>query len=43
LVAALILGAVLWWGAGGTLPGAGRKQEPRAGSSREGPRGGDDV
>jgi hypothetical protein len=43
LVAAVILGAVLWWAAGGTLPGVGRKQEPRAGSSREGPHGRDDV
>jgi hypothetical protein len=43
LLAALVLGAVLWWAAGGTLPGIGQKQESRSDSSRGGPRRGDDV
>jgi hypothetical protein len=43
LLAALVLGAAVWWAAGGPLPGAGRKQEPGGDSSCGGPRGGDDV
>lgn len=43
LLAALVLGAAVWWAAGGSLPGTGRKQEPRDESSRGGPRDEDDV
>jgi hypothetical protein len=43
LLAALVLGAVLWWAAGGTLPGVGRQQEPRDDASRKRPRRRDDV
>lgn len=43
LLVALVLGAVLWWAAGGTLPGVGRKQESRDSASRGGSRRGDDV
>lgn len=43
VLAALVLGAALWWAAGGTLPGTGRKQESRGDASREGPRRRDDV
>ena len=47
LLIALILGAVLWWAAGGSLPGTGRRgdseEKPRRGQPRGGPRRGDDV
>ncbi len=44
LLVALVLGAVLWWAAGGTLPGAGRPgRVPRGRLSRREPRRGDDV
>jgi hypothetical protein len=52
LLIALILGAVLWWAAGGTLPSSGRQagpqegprgNSPSRGPSRGGPRRGDDV
>ena len=38
VISAVVLGAVIWWAAGGTLPGRGRQGEPR----RE-PRDGGDV
>ncbi len=38
VISAVVLGAVIWWAAGGTLPGRGRQRETR----RE-PRGGGDV
>ena len=47
LLVALVLGAVLWWVAGGSLPGIGRRgdfeEKPRQGQSRGGPRRGHDV
>ena len=39
VVGAVVLGAVIWWAAGGSLPGAGRKEE----GPRQGPRRGGDV
>lgn len=39
VVGAVVLGAVIWWAAGGPLPGAGRKEE----GPRRGPRSGGDV
>jgi len=39
VVGAVVLGAVIWWAAGGTLLGMGRKEE---GPRRE-PRSGSDV
>ncbi len=47
LLVAFVLGAILWWAAGGTLPGIGRsgasEEKPRGGQPRGGPRRGDDV
>jgi hypothetical protein len=47
LLVALVLGGVLWWAAGGALPGIGRhgasEERPHGGSPRRGPRRGDDV
>jgi hypothetical protein len=47
LFVAIVLGVILWWVAGGRLPGIGRsdalEEEPREGSSSEGPHRGDDV
>ena len=47
LLVALVLGAILWWAAGGTLPGIGRsgasEETPRGGQPRGGPRRRGDV
>ncbi len=47
LLVALVLGAILWWAAGGTLPGIGRsgasEETPHGGQPRGGPRRGGDV
>src|ERR687885_41133 len=46
LLVTLVLGAVLWWAAGGTLPGTRRhgasEERPREGPPPRGPRRGDD-
>jgi hypothetical protein len=47
VLVALVLGAAVWWLAGGKLPNIGRsgdlEEEPREGPWRGGSRGGDDV
>jgi hypothetical protein len=47
VLVALVLGAAVWWLAGGKLPGIGHsggpEEKPREGSRRGGSRGGDDV
>jgi hypothetical protein len=47
VLVALVLGAAVWWLAGGKLPGIGQSggpdEKPREGSRRGGSRGGDDV
>lgn len=42
LLVALVLGAGLWWAAGGAVPGA-RQQGSAEEKQHQGPRGGDDV
>jgi hypothetical protein len=43
LLISLALCGLVWWAAGGTLPGAGRGRSLRGGSSDEGSRREDDV
>ena len=43
LLISLALCGLVWWAAGGTLPGAGRGRNLRGGSSDEGSRREDDV